>query len=104
MKKLKQFEQKWLHEVDQLINENLDNTNFTIRRLAFQLNLSSASFYRRIIKLTGTPPNDYIRQKKLDTARQLLADRPDYNFRELATKVGYLRQDYFAKIFLESAC
>jgi len=101
MKKLKQFEQIWLQEVDRVINENLDNTNFNIQNLAFQLNLSSASFYRKIVKLTGTSPNDYMRQKKLNVARTLLANEPSYSLSELARKVGYIRGDYLAKILFE---
>ena len=93
-----------LEEVDQLINKNLDNTNFTIQTLAFQLNLSSTSFYRKIVKLTGTSPANYVRRKRLEAARRLLDTCPDYSLQQLATKVGYTRIDYFAKLFLAETC
>ena len=99
MKKLKQFEREWLHEVDQLIYDNLDNANFTIQTLAFQLHLSTASFYRKMTKLTDSSPADYIRQKRLYEAKDLLQTEPNYSFKKLANKVGYKREDYFAKIF-----
>ena len=104
MKELKLYEQIWLQKVNQLINENLDNTHFNTQNLAFQLNLSKASFYRRIVKLTGTSPADYIKNKRLEEARKLLADSPDCSLQELAAKVGYTRKDYFAKIFLAETC
>jgi len=87
MKKLKLFEREWLQKVDQLIDDNMDNTHFKSKNLAFQLNLSNASCYRKIVKLTGKTPADYIRHKRLTKARELQNTNSNYSIQELAVKV-----------------
>lgn len=99
MRKLRLFEKEWLRELDELIEENLDCSHFTTESLAFQLNLSKATLYRKVVKLLSIPPSDYIRQKKLEKARMLASSARDYSIKELASSVGYSRQDHFAKIY-----
>ena len=102
MKKLKLFEQKWLETLDEHIENNLENPQFNIQQLALKMHLSSASFYRKVVKLLGISPSDYLRQKRLDRAKDLFDSKKNYSLQELAEKVGYKRKDHFAKIFEDS--
>ncbi|MFK7980541.1 MAG: helix-turn-helix domain-containing protein [Saprospiraceae bacterium] len=99
MRKLRVFEEAWLRKIDELIEVNLNNSHFTTESLAFQLNLSKATLYRKVVKLLNIPPSDYIRQKKLEKARMLASSSRDYSIKELASMVGYSRHDHFAKIY-----
>jgi len=102
MRKLKLFEELWLLELNKLIDANLDSSRFTTEELAFQMCLSSATLYRKVKKIVGLPPTDYIRQRKLDKTLDLFHSPTAYSMEELATRAGYSRKDHFAKIFEEN--
>ncbi|MCB0564414.1 MAG: helix-turn-helix transcriptional regulator [Lewinellaceae bacterium] len=102
MNNYKLYEQNWLKEVDQIIHANLQNSNFNLMDLAAKLYLSKSTLYRKITKLSGMSPNDYIRKKRLAKAKAMLESGSAYNLGEVARNVGYQRKDYFVKLYIQT--
>ena len=96
---MKEFEENWLKRINAFIDENLQNPNFQLMDLTKELGISTAQLYRRISKLTGISPNKYIRQIRLQKAKEILERGTYPTVRETAESVGYLQPEYFTKLF-----
>jgi transcriptional regulator GlxA family with amidase domain len=66
--------------------------------LAQRLGISLRTLDRRFRSATGTTPQGYLQQRRLDTARDLLRTT-DLDIREIAAAVGYGDSGYFARQF-----
>jgi len=102
MKKLKFHEKEWLNNFETLILENLDNSNFTIARLAQMLFLSSASLNRKVNRICNCSPGDYVRKIKLEKAKELLETNQNMNLSRVGQKLGYSNSTYFSKMLRQS--
>jgi len=102
MKKLKFHEKEWLNRLEELIIDNLDNSNYTIARLAQELFLSSASLNRKVNYICNCSPGDYVRKIKLEKARELFETNQSTNLSKVAKKIGYSNPTYFSKIYRQS--
>ncbi|MDL2232635.1 helix-turn-helix domain-containing protein [Ruminococcaceae bacterium OttesenSCG-928-L11] len=68
--------------------------------VAAAVRLSRSYFSTNFKKLTGCAFHDYVRDKRIALAKQLLAER-DYSAAELAALVGYEDSKYFSRVFHE---
>jgi AraC-like DNA-binding protein len=81
--------------------ENNLTTNIGLEEIAFLANVSLSTFKRRFAKLYGAPPNKWILQKRMETARDLLLqgrERPS----EIFHKVGYRNHSSFTQSFKQA--
>jgi AraC-like DNA-binding protein len=62
------------------------------------MNTSRSTFFRKLKKLTGQPPNDFIRMIRLKRAAQLL-EQNQLTIAEVSYKVGFSDPGYFGKCF-----
>jgi AraC-like DNA-binding protein len=62
--------------------------------------VSRTVFYHKIKTLTGLTPIDFLRQKRLSIAAQLIA-QSDYNVSEIAYNTGFNDTKYFSRKFKE---
>ena len=85
----------------QLILDHLDDQDFNTYTLAEKLNLSKASFYRRIKWLTGVSAKDFIKLIKMQSAFQLLAEK-NFTVSEVSWKCGYSSVRHFSKLFFQT--
>jgi len=79
---------------------HLANSNFSIISLSAELGVSRAQLYRKTIALTGRSPVNFIRDIKMNKARNLIK-RERLNISEIALEVGYNNPSYFSKCFQE---
>lgn len=93
-------DQKFMDNLIQLIEQNLDNPNFSISMLCNELALSRTLLYNRITQLTGNSPNEFIRIMRLKNAANLLITGK-YSIAEVSTMVGIDSPKYFSRIFKE---
>ena len=91
-------DERFLAQIKDVIEKNLDNTLFGVRELALDIAVSTPQLYRRLIALTGFSPNGYIRHIRLKHAVKLLSEGAG-NVGEVANRVGFSSQSYFAKCF-----
>jgi len=102
VKKLKFHEKEWLNNLEELILDNLNNSNFTIAQLANALYLSSASLNRKVNHICNCSPGDYVRKIKLEKAKELLETSRNMNLSKVGKKLGYSNSTYFSRMYQQS--
>lgn len=60
---------------------------------------SPAHLRRLFVKNFGVPPMEYILNKKIDMAKEILLDAPEKTTQEIADLVGFCSASYLCKIF-----
>ncbi|MGK7394628.1 MAG: two-component regulator propeller domain-containing protein [Candidatus Cyclobacteriaceae bacterium M3_2C_046] len=92
------IEDKFLKQVMEVCEQNLENFGFNVEQLCESLNLSQPQLYRKIKSLTGYSPFEFMRVLRLKKAAQLI--RHDYdNISQIAYAVGFSDPKYFSKCF-----
>ena len=91
-------DEKFLQEVIACIEENMDNTEYTIDSLARDVVMARMSLYRKMKALTGQTPADFIRTVRLKSAARLLKTGR-YNVSEACYMTGFVSPQNFAKHF-----
>ena len=89
---------KYLVKINGIIDQQIDNPEFSIDFLCEELFIGRSQLYRKIQALTGKTIIEYINTYKLSKAMQLLKDG-ELNIKEIAFKVGYNDNRYFSRIF-----
>ena len=92
---------KWLVILERMVLNNIDNTNYTVERLADDLLMSKSSLNRQVKKIVGLSPNKYMVEVRLQKARELLENHEVNSVKAAAYAIGFLKTDYFSKIFQE---
>lgn len=98
---MKKYEQIWLNQINKLITDNLQNTNFQIADITASLEISRTKLYRDLLKLTGESPSRYIQSRRLERAKEILEIGVYPTVRETASEVGFKNTAYFSKLFLK---
>ncbi len=91
-------EDSFLFNVNQVIDQHLDDTEFTIEYLCNTLGVGRSQLYRKIMALTGKSIIEYINSYKLSNAMDMLRTG-HYTVKEVAFKVGYNDNYYFSRSF-----
>ncbi|SEI18120.1 AraC family transcriptional regulator [Pseudomonas fuscovaginae UPB0736] len=86
--------------VKQLILERLSET-LEISELARACSLSRSHFSRAFKCSTGLSPQDWIRQQRIQRAKQLIRDT-DLSLTQISLECGFCDQAYFCHIFTRS--
>ncbi len=81
-----------------IVDENLDNTQFSVDDFARKMNMSRADFFIAFKKNMDTTPADFISQQRLARACRLLL-HSDKTVAEIAFSVGFSEAAYFTKVF-----
>lgn len=92
------IDHKFMSAVKESIENNMDNSSFTVDVLCGELNMSRTSFYNKIKALTDQAPADFIRIIRLKRAAQLLKEG-QYNITEIADMTGFSDAKYFREVF-----
>lgn len=88
----------FLSRVSALLEAHLGEDSFGVQQLAREVGLSRSQLHRRIRKLSGKSPSQYIREYRLQRARELLK-REDLTAAEIAYRVGFHSPTYFNTCF-----
>jgi signal transduction histidine kinase/DNA-binding response OmpR family regulator/streptogramin lyase len=89
----------WLEQLEHLIQSRMDEPNLTADFLADALNISRRSFFRRIKRLTGLTPNEYLREARLQYAHRMLENRTHSTVKAVALSVGFQTTHYFSNLY-----
>ena len=93
-------EDPFVTKVLELTAENIQNEDFSVKKLAEMLNMSQPTLYRKIKQLTNFTIIEIIRGVRLKKAAELLKSK-DYNVQEVAEAVGYNDVPTFRKHFVD---
>ena len=96
--KLPRKESDFLIKSKFIVEENMENDQFSVEDLANEVGMSRVQFYRKIKAITNHSTNHFIRSIRLEKAKELLTDN-NYNVTEVAYMVGFSSQSYFTKSF-----
>ncbi|WP_245566878.1 substrate-binding domain-containing protein [Christiangramia portivictoriae] len=91
-------EQQFLAKFNELIKQNLDNSDFTVENLAKELSISRVQLYRKVKSIMGLSVSDYIANYKLEKAKALLKTS-SMTVSEIAYKCGFTSPSYFSTSF-----
>lgn len=95
-----ELDRKFLEDVSAIAEANISNSDFNVTMLQNEVGMGSKQFYRRIKKLTGMTPVEYLRDIRMKRAAILLKDG-NYTVSQVMYKVGYSSLGYFSKCFLK---
>jgi AraC-like DNA-binding protein len=89
---------KLMSEMRGIIEAHIDDCEFTVHTLAYELRVSRTTLYNKIKGLTGGNPSDLIRTYRINRAKVLLREHR-YTVAEVTDRVGFADQKYFREIF-----
>jgi AraC-like DNA-binding protein len=89
---------KFLSNVEKIIEENLGNENFSVDELSSEVGLSQSMLHLKLKKLIGKSASDQISETRLKRASQLLEDNVA-TVSEIVYRVGFNSPSYFNKVF-----
>ena len=94
------LDNEFIKNVLNYINENINEYDLSVEVLASKVFLSRSQLYRKIKTLTGVSVNEFIRNVRLEKAKELIELGND-NITEISIKVGFSSPSYFTKCYKE---
>jgi len=92
------IEQTFVNKLNQIIQANIDNAEFSVENLADLLNISRIQLYRKIKAMFDVNVSDYISNIRLEQAKSMLQN-PELTISEIAYKTGFSSPNYFSTVF-----
>jgi signal transduction histidine kinase/DNA-binding response OmpR family regulator len=91
---------EFIIKLRQLLEVNLSESDFNVKKLSEDLNISTTHLYRKLKALTGLSPVEFIRVFKLQKACEMLSNT-NYSIKEIGYGLGFNNLSYFVKCFRE---
>ncbi|WMN10905.1 ATP-binding protein [Marivirga salinae] len=86
-------------KLDNFILKNLKNAKLSNEFLSKKLNLSERNLFRKVRAVTGQTPASYIREIRIQKARELMDNEPQMNISEIAQECGMDNLAHFSQSF-----
>jgi len=87
-----------LEKINQVIEQNIANSDYNIDALAENMGLSRSAFFKKLKSLTGFAPVDLIKEIRLNKSVEMLKNT-DMTVSEIAFAVGFKEAGYYGKCF-----
>ncbi|MFQ6603152.1 two-component regulator propeller domain-containing protein [Flavobacterium sp. C3NV] len=94
------LDNEFIKNILNYINENISKPELSVEVLASKAFLSRSQLYRKIKTLTGVTVNEFIRNVRLEKAKELIELGND-TITEISFKVGFSSPSYFTKCYKE---
>ena len=91
-------DEEFFIKISEYIKKNIENPKLNVQHASEELGLSRVHFYRKVKKITGKSPVEFIRDFRLSVAAELL-EQNNYNINEICYKTGFQDISYFRKCF-----
>lgn len=95
---LEQKDMDFLEKIHQVIEENMDNSDFNIDTIAAGIGLSRSAFFKKLKSLTGLAPVELVKDIRLNKSIELIKNT-DMSISEIAFAVGFKDSGYYSKCF-----
>ncbi len=95
------FKEVLVKRLENVILANLDDVKFSIHHLSRELALSRSQAHRKVKALTGMSTAVYIRNVRLQKAKELLIST-ELPISEIAYQVGFRTLPYFSQAFKDA--
>ena len=93
-------DEEFMKRVMSWLEENIENSDLTIDRLASHVGLGRTTMYNKIKSLTGKSPVELIKEYRLTKSR-LFLKTGQFSVSEVAYKTGFSDPGYFSRCFRE---
>lgn len=93
------LDRELLLRVANVIDEHLDDTNFTIPALCKELGIGRSLLYNKFNALLGITPNNFMLNHRLQASADLLLLYPDMPVTEVSDRCGFGSTTYFSQCF-----
>ena len=91
--------QKWLNRFHRIIDKHLSDPSFSNEKLAIELLVSERHLFRKIKELSGLSPQKYLKDYRLERAKQYLKNGKYRTVKETSFAVGFRNASYFIREF-----
>lgn len=88
------------NRMKQMVDEHLTDPNLNVEYLAEQLHLSRTQIFRKVKTITGKGPLDYIRERRLVRADEMLR-MTDMTVQQVSIELCFSSPGYFSKCYKE---
>lgn len=95
------LDKKFIDNVMEIIEKEMENGDFNVDMLATQMNISRTKLFSKLKAITGQTPADFIMTIRLRRAAFLLKNNMELNIAEISDQVGFNVPKYFSKCFKE---
>ncbi|NDV64142.1 hybrid sensor histidine kinase/response regulator transcription factor [Bacteroides sp. 224] len=95
---LTKADEEFIKRLNDVIQANYANPEFSMDDMAVLLNMSRSNFYRKMKGVLDLSPNEYLRLERLKKAAQLLNEGENL-VNEICYMVGFNSPSYFSKCF-----
>ncbi len=95
---IQSFDEKFIKKASEVVDEGLSIPEFDVSVFAQKVGMSRAQIYRKFSAIMNQSPNDFIFQRRMNKARQLLASN-QYSVSEVAYQVGFKYPSHFTKCY-----
>lgn len=93
------LDQQFITKLTKLTEERMADPSFNIEELARKVAMSRRTFYREIKKKTGFSAGAFVKEIRLQKARQKLEAGLVQNIDEISIEVGFRTSSYFSKVY-----
>ena len=95
---LSRRDQAFAERLRQVVDEHLTDPNLNVEYLGSMLGLSRSQVFRRVKAVTGKGPLDYIRERRLERADQLL-QTTDMTVKQVAIEFCFATSSHFSRCY-----
>ena len=96
--KITHEDQKWLNNLEKLVATRMQDSQFNVDAMSKEMHLSRTQFFRKLKKLTGLSPSEYLIEARLQKARKLMENNTYSSVKAVAGAVG-IQRIYFSAIY-----
>jgi signal transduction histidine kinase/DNA-binding response OmpR family regulator/ligand-binding sensor domain-containing protein len=95
--KISSVDELFVKNIIDIINDNIDNPNFTVQEFSNLSGMSRTSFFNKVKSITGFKPTEFLRNYRLKLASQFLLK--GFSVKECIYKTGFNTPSYFTQSF-----
>lgn len=96
---ISQEDQTWLSEFEVFVQDNISNSLLSVPMLAEEFAMSESTLLRQLKRLTGLTPIQYLKESKLERARQFIETKTYNSISQVAYQIGYADAKSFSRAF-----
>jgi DNA-binding response OmpR family regulator len=92
---------EFLRKVKEILEENYSNPDFDVEAFGKSAGLSRMQLHRKLKAVTTMSTGDFLRNFRIERAKQLLQSNSDLHIGEVADQCGFSNFSHFTKVFKE---
>lgn len=89
---------RFFKAMNELIEKNINNPDFHYSDIAKSVNLSPSALQKKVLRLTGKPISQYMREYRLKVSKAML-ENDHYSISEISKRVGFNSLSYYSRTF-----